>query len=201
MPRQPPSGFNRTHAQSRPKKESPHEKTSCSHPGRRGRGLRRRLPFGVARGPAHRPPDAPVTTDKTDYQPGETVVISGSGFAAGEAVNLTLREDPARHPDTQLSATADEYCNFVNKDFSPNEEHRGVASSFGSPIEVTTTGDTTLRYDPTGGQFIQNWQTPKTAGKCYQVRMTAKDGSKISVPHALLLIRAARPFGFRRSSS
>src|SRR5215218_9779078 len=69
---------------------------------------------------------ASVTTDKTDYQPGETVVISGSGFAAGETVNITLKEDPANHPDTQLTATADEYGNFFNKEFSPNEEHRGV---------------------------------------------------------------------------
>ena len=71
--------------------------------------------------------DATVTTDKTDYQPGETVVISGSGFAAGESVSLTLTEDPAKHPDTQLSATADEYGNFVNKEFSPTQENVGSA--------------------------------------------------------------------------
>jgi hypothetical protein len=44
---------------------------------------------------------------------------------------------------------------------------------------VTNTGNTTLRYDGTGGQFIQNWQTPKPPNKCYQVRMTALDGSHI----------------------
>jgi Domain of unknown function (DUF5011) len=71
--------------------------------------------------------DASVTTDKTDYNPGETVVISGSGFAAGESVTLTLHEDPARHADTTLNANADEYGNFVNKDFSPTEEHLGVS--------------------------------------------------------------------------
>jgi hypothetical protein len=37
------------------------------------------------------------------------------------------------------------------------------------------TGATALRYDTTGGQFIQNWQTPKGAGKCYQAVMTAAD--------------------------
>jgi len=44
----------------------------------------------------------------------------------------------------------------------------------------TTTGATTLRYDATGGQFIQNWQTPKSAGACYKVTMTSADGSAIS---------------------
>jgi hypothetical protein len=46
-------------------------------------------------------------------------------------------------------------------------------------VDFTTTGGTSLRYDTTGGQFIQNWQTPKPPGKCYQVRMTALDGSHL----------------------
>jgi hypothetical protein len=47
-------------------------------------------------------------------------------------------------------------------------------------IEVTSTGGTSLRYDTTGGQFIQNWQTPKKPGTCYTVTMTTQDDSKIS---------------------
>jgi hypothetical protein len=47
-------------------------------------------------------------------------------------------------------------------------------------IEVTSTGGTSLRYDATAGQFVQNWQTPKTAGACYVVKMTTKDGSSLS---------------------
>ncbi len=44
-------------------------------------------------------------------------------------------------------------------------------------IDVPNTGATTLRYDTS--QFIQNWQTPKPPNKCYQVRMTAIDGTHI----------------------
>jgi hypothetical protein len=47
-------------------------------------------------------------------------------------------------------------------------------------IELTTTGGTSLRYDTTGGQFIQNWQTPKKPGTCYTVTMKTDDGSSIS---------------------
>lgn len=46
--------------------------------------------------------------------------------------------------------------------------------------ELVTTGGTSLRYDPTAGQFIQNWKTPKDAGKCYQVTMTTQDDSKVT---------------------
>jgi hypothetical protein len=46
-------------------------------------------------------------------------------------------------------------------------------------IETTATGGTSLRYDTTGGQFIYNWKTPSTAGKCYRVTMTTQDGSSL----------------------
>lgn len=47
-------------------------------------------------------------------------------------------------------------------------------------VEITSTGGTSLRYDTTGGQFIQNWKTPTGAGTCYRATMTAQDGSTIS---------------------
>lgn len=48
-------------------------------------------------------------------------------------------------------------------------------------IEATATGGTSLRYDTTAGQFVYNWQTPKSAaGKCYAVTMTAQDGTSLS---------------------
>ncbi len=48
-----------------------------------------------------------------------------------------------------------------------------------SPVDITSTGGTTLRYDSTSGQFIQNWQTPKTANACYVVTMTTIDGAAL----------------------
>lgn len=48
------------------------------------------------------------------------------------------------------------------------------------PIETVLTGGTILRYDSTGGQFIQNWQTPKKPGTCAQAITTMQDGSAIT---------------------
>jgi hypothetical protein len=52
-------------------------------------------------------------------------------------------------------------------------------------IELLSTGGTSLRYDVTGRQFIQNWQTPRLPGTCYQVTMTAQDGSKLQAQFKL----------------
>lgn len=54
-----------------------------------------------------------------------------------------------------------------------------VSTALSDDVEITSTGGTSLRYDSTGDQFIQNWQTPKALG-CYKATMTALDGSTIS---------------------
>jgi hypothetical protein len=46
-------------------------------------------------------------------------------------------------------------------------------------IEITATGNTSLRYDSTGGQYIYNWKTPNIPGSCFQLSMTSADGSHI----------------------
>jgi hypothetical protein len=49
----------------------------------------------------------------------------------------------------------------------------------GEEIEFATSGNTSLRYDATEGQFIQNWKTPRSPGSCYKVIMTTLDDSTI----------------------
>jgi hypothetical protein len=46
--------------------------------------------------------------------------------------------------------------------------------------ELAPMSGTSLRYDTTGGQFIQNWQTPKAPNTCYKVTVTTLDGSSVS---------------------
>src|SRR5438046_3523591 len=63
-----------------------------------------------------------VKTDAADYPPGTTVNITGGGFQPGEAVQLTLVEDPDLDNDSPipLTATADDYGNFSNSEFQTN---------------------------------------------------------------------------------
>jgi hypothetical protein len=53
------------------------------------------------------------------------------------------------------------------------------ASAPTDEIEITSTGNTTLRYDTSGQQFIYNWKTPTGAG-CYRVEVKFTDGRAYS---------------------
>lgn len=68
----------------------------------------------------------------------------------------------------------------VVKSFTVKSVSCPGATAIADDIELTTTGGTQLRYDSTGGQFIQNWQTPKKPGTCWIVTMTTVDGSSLS---------------------
>ncbi len=54
----------------------------------------------------------------------------------------------------------------------------------GDPMDeieyLAPTGGTSLRYDATAGQFIYNWATPKKPNTCYNLTMTAADGSTLT---------------------
>ena len=63
---------------------------------------------------------ATVQTDKADYQPGQTVTITGSGWQPGETVTLSFLESPLIDTHPQLTAVADGNGNFVNTQFSPD---------------------------------------------------------------------------------
>ena len=71
---------------------------------------------------------ATVKTDKDDYAPGETVVITGTGWQPGETVTLLLQEDvsPPFHEDFTLFATADENGAIINTEYSPEEHDIGL---------------------------------------------------------------------------
>ena len=64
---------------------------------------------------------ASVTTDKTDYAPGQIVTITGSGFQPNEQVDIYFHEFPEEYPDVFLSATANQQGSFVTADFAPQE--------------------------------------------------------------------------------
>ena len=57
----------------------------------------------------------------------------------------------------------------------------GCASGGGEEaVEFVTTGTTSLRYDGTAGQFVQNWRSPSVSGEeCYRVSVRFQDESAV----------------------
>jgi cysteine-rich repeat protein len=67
-----------------------------------------------------------VTTDKSDYQPGDVIVLTGTGWQPGEAVSMVLSVDPQMHPDVSLSSVADDSGSFTNTDYIVQDSDLGV---------------------------------------------------------------------------
>ncbi|HXE74729.1 MAG TPA: kelch repeat-containing protein [Candidatus Xenobia bacterium] len=70
---------------------------------------------------------ATVKTDKEDYLPGETAIVSGSGWTPGEAVTLVYHEDadPPIHPDVVSIVLADAAGN-ISDGYLLEAHDRGV---------------------------------------------------------------------------
>lgn len=78
-----------------------------------------------------------ITTDKPDYQPGDTVTFTGTGFAAGDTVTITVHEDPTwSYPDRQFVSVTDANGSFKNTQMVVATQDLGVtftATAVGNP--------------------------------------------------------------------
>jgi len=75
---------------------------------------------------------ATVITNKSDYTPGDTVTITGSGFAPNESVSLHIAESNNTKPWDNF-ATPDAFGNFSNSQFA-------VPPDFGVTFSLSATG-------------------------------------------------------------
>src|SRR5256885_15172979 len=68
-----------------------------------------------------------ISTDKSDYQPGDIVIMTGSGWIPGQPVALHIDETDGEMWDS--SAIADELGNISNSEFVVAAHDVGVAFS------------------------------------------------------------------------
>jgi hypothetical protein len=95
---------------------------------------------------------ATVMTDKDDYQPGNYVFITGSGWQPGETVTLHFDEEPK--PSTcmlphDLTAVADANGNIYNNQFLVKENHLGVKFTLTATGQSSGLTATTIFTDAT----------------------------------------------------
>src|SRR6266566_928419 len=109
-----------------------------------------------------------IKTDKDDYIPDERAIISGAGWAPGEAVTLVFTEVPKRHPDRFLKLTADASGNLYYDQWAPERHDLGIrfyvtaiGSQSGSQAQMTfTDGDITWTGNvSTDWATAGNWST------------------------------------------
>lgn len=84
---------------------------------------------------------ATVQTDREDYFPPDTVVVTGAGWQPGETVQLVVQEDvnPPVHPEVTLTAIADDAGHILNQQFAIDSTAIGVR------FTLTATGQTSGR--------------------------------------------------------
>ena len=71
---------------------------------------------------------ATVTTDKSDYSPGEYVIVTGTGWTPGETVELHFDETPLVCPNNHIRYTiANSQGNIYYAQFLINTHHLGVS--------------------------------------------------------------------------
>src|SRR4029078_6746761 len=106
---------------------------------------------------------AAVTTDKMDYAPGETAIITGRGFQPGEVVRLKIHEDPHTPQERGFDATADADGNFSGEylvmDYDLNMKFlvgaRGLTSGATAQTTFTDARNWVLTFAGTGSGTVK----------------------------------------------
>jgi hypothetical protein len=109
--------------------------------------------------PAPAPTTKPTAVPWNTVKGGQTVPLKFNVFAG--AVEKTSLSDIKSFQQQQLPSCGTDAANT-------------------DPVDLTTTGGTTLRYDGTGAQWIQNWATGKVSTMtCYRAWVTFADNSTL----------------------
>jgi hypothetical protein len=114
---------------------------------------------------------ASVTTDKTDYAPGQIVTISGSGFQPNEQVDIYFHEFPQEYPDIFLSAIANQQGSFVIAEFAPQE------IDLGRIFTLTAIGQASGFTAQTAFKDARNWSLTFSGTGTGSVTITPSTGT------------------------
>ena len=113
-----------------------------------------------------------------------TVTFNFSGFLPPVDTNKVLNGMKAGSTVAMKWQVANGTGGFISDLAIVNRTASGIVScTTGATLdelETYSTGSTVLRYDATANQFIYNWQSPRSAGKCYSVVIALTDGNSYS---------------------
>ena len=114
-----------------------------------------------------------LNTNKGDYQPGDFVKVTGSGFLPEETVSLTFNETPYQHLDNVVLTTANENGEIYNQDFLINQ----------NDIDATFT---LVARGQTSGHSATTIFTDAAVGPVSTVSVTNLSPSNVSVGQTMV---------------
>ena len=114
---------------------------------------------------------ASITTDKTDYAPGQIVTITGSGFQPNEQVGISFHEFPEEYPDVFFSAIANQQGSFVTAEFAPQE------IDLGRIFTLTAIGQSSGFTAQTAFKDSRNWTLTFAGSGSGSVTITPNTGT------------------------
>ncbi len=117
---------------------------------------------------------ATVATDRADYAPGDTVLVTGTGWSPGEIVTLTFTRDPAGPAPAVYTVTADPSGNILHHELAILPEDGGVAFTLVATGQTSGAGAQTTFRDATLTSVTVGPQSPSpvTAGSTASYTVT-----------------------------
>jgi|GEM_PF-2251314 len=133
---------------------------------------------------------ATVMTDKDDYQPGNYVIITGSGWQPGETVSFHFEEEPK--PATcvnphDLIAVADSNGNIYNNQFLIKENHLGVKFTLTATGQMSGLTAITNFTDATWS-LVLNSNAPYCGGESRLVNFTVQQTNNTNRNESITII-------------
>jgi hypothetical protein len=126
---------------------------------------------------------ATLTTDKADYAPTDTAVITGTGFTPGETYKLTISSDDPPPTSTTVDITADENGAFVyayqlDGIYRPN--YKAEAKDLqGNSIAIITFTDADSGFHVPSAYSNSGWTNPQNAYASDNARAVADSSSDV----------------------
>ena len=108
-----------------------------------------------------------ITTDKDDYQPGDTVHFTGTGWQPGDVLDIVLVDEPQTHDPHLWSVNVGEDGTFHDSTYVVDTEDLGVTFTLTATSRATGRGLTVQFTDGNPGPpFVAVGQSPNpvTAG-------------------------------------
>ena len=99
---------------------------------------------------------ATVATNKSDYSPGQYVIVTGSHWLPGETVKLTFTETPLLHPEQDFFANADGAGNIYNNEYLIAEHDLGQFFTLGA-TGLTSGKIATTTFTDSKGAYSLHW--------------------------------------------